>query len=110
MATATPPTEVRFAFEDVALQTFVVRSRSGGEYHLIQPVRAEDPRCVARENADGEPVAALLRPGDLGCTCKGSTYRGSCWATAAALERMSVDFGEAPGWNGAGAAVEAARG
>ena len=100
--------DASFAFEDLALSTFVVRSRSGGEYHLIQPARPDDPRCQPREDADGERIEPMLRPGDLACTCKGATYRGTCWAIKAALERLSVDFADPS--LGAGASVEAYRG
>ena len=109
MTVAPAPTEVRFAFEDLERRTFVALNRAGDGYHLIAPVREDDPRCQPRESADGEELEPLLRPGDLGCSCKGGTYRGACYATAAALDRLAVDFSDDPSL-GAGASVEAYRG
>jgi hypothetical protein len=108
------PATVTFAFEDLERRTFVVLNRAGDGYHLIAPVRDDDPRCQPRLVDDSLDDAGyadpLLRPGDLGCTCRGGTYHGSCYALVAATLRLSVDFGEVPGWDGAGASVEAARG
>lgn len=110
-ATATPPTEVRFAFEDLGRQTFVALSRDGTYYHVVAPANPGDVRVTGRYlRSDGDVGEPKVAAGELVCNCKGGLVRGGCYVTDAAKARLDVDFGEAPGWDGAGASVEAARG
>lgn len=106
-----PPPAVRFAFEDLERQAFLAVNRAGDGYHYVHPAGPEDHRVTGRYlRANGDVGEPTVRVGELVCECKGARFHGSCYVLEAARERLSVDFGEAPGWNGAGASVEAARG
>ena len=110
MATATAPTEVRFAFEDLERRTFVAINRAGDGYHLVAPADPGDVRVTGRYlRADGDVGTPKVEAGELVCSCKGGLVRGRCYVVDAALERLSVDFSADPSL-GAGASVEAYRG
>lgn len=105
--------EVVFAFEDPARQTFLAVNRAGDGYHVVTPAEPDDVRVTGHPLDDGSMSEPKVAAGDLVCSCKGGRFHGSCYVVEAARQRLTIDFtpvGAAAGWEGAGAAVEAARG
>lgn len=90
---------------DVARRLYIGLSRDRSDYHVIQPARAAHP--LVKDGA--------VEVGALVCTCPAGTYSGHCYRLeqAVAFEAATATLDaapEPPGWNGAGASVEAARG
>lgn len=77
---------------DAERRTYMALSRDETYWHLIRPLRADDP-AVTAENA-------TARAGDLTCCCPGGAFRGNCYRLeqARAYELAQADgdwFGEA---------------
>src|ERR1035437_1848825 len=71
-----------FVFIDLPRRTFVVQSRSGGNYHLIHAADEQDRRVL-----DG-----ITTPGMLVCDgCKGGRYRGTCHAVTTAERALRAN-------------------
>lgn len=71
---------------DEGRRTYMGLSRDGSRYHLIQPLEAWHPIVV-----DG-----IRRAGDLGCSCQGGTFRGTCYRVAQAEAHEAGKLG--PTW------------
>lgn len=84
---AVPVTDSGLHILDQDRRTFMALSRDESYWHLIRPVRAEDPG-VAEGN---------VREGDLTCSCLGGVYRGDCYRIRQA-EAFEREMAEAAFW------------
>lgn len=81
-----------FTFADPDRRTWLALSRDAAYYHIVTPLAADD-RLVQ----DG-----LRQAGQLGCTCRGGRYRGTCYVVTAceALEAGAAPAEPEPDWFG----------
>ena len=79
---------------DAERRTYAGLSREGDYYHLVRPIRDDEPGV-----AEGNVVA-----GELTCCCAGAIYHGRCYRIdeARAFERslVSVPRDQRPSWAG----------
>lgn len=88
---------------DADLRTYAAINRAGDRYHLIQPLEINHPLV-----GDGKRIA-----GELGCSCSGGVFKGSCYQVELA-EQYEASIPKAATWFDApvdaGELIEANRG
>ena len=73
---------------DLERRTYAAINRAGTRYHLLQPLEANHPLVV-----DGKRQA-----GQLGCTCAGGVFNGSCYQIMEAEAYEATLFARGATW------------